>query len=707
MSSKRDPQASEMNQPNVNTEKSHLLDNQTKLTLPAKPGLFELTSESDMDSEGSPVVITSSAGPVDKIRNIFLQNSLVIKKMDDSVSEQSAQAACLNDSESIEKPEDRDARSALEQNDVNTTNSSQGVNHDTFQYHDQSVDHDTPAIKDKKRKFNSASSESDKLLNTSEGQLEVQLNTNKGTGSNSQLFPVFSKKTTDARETKDQSKRDAATKEPKEQRQVKKKKTKATQGSSSARSLKTSACADTLIEGISQSNLEVLDVRTVVTLYNKVKDLISQMQTDQKKDMCSFQEDINKRLKDNTKQIEADVEKAMRMYEDRIKQMEDKLDEFKTREHLNSELIQYQQQVIEDLCKRLDDVDLNNVKKSAILSGLCFSSEKNERNRQIEEFFTDAIEVHVEVEDSYFLSATNTKSTVIIFTSARDKDRVFQEKEALNQIEGENGERIYINSYLPATLNERKRRQRDIVKQIKSENINRQTPVNFEVLRTGLLIGSTEYRKKIEAPDPTSILDLTSEDLNNQLRKDVVKGLHMRVKDSIFIPYSADVKNYQMIKDVYMKVRLMHARAKHIVCAYFLPGEDTYNARDYEDNGDFGAGRAVLKFMVDNNIHHKAFFIVRLCGKIKLQKERISSYVKAAASVMQLNSFNSLTGTTQSYKETSTGTAKKEKIKNLVGGLKKHKTDQNMWLDHPVSGDGRPGKQVVQGNQNPTHMPVQ
>ena len=393
---------------------------------------------------------------------------------------------------------------------------------------------------------------------------------------------------------------------------------------------------------LDEQNLQVVDIRTVISMMKKMETKIKDVSSQKKASDDGLKEYVSEALekakKDMKKDNMDDIEAAFKHYEEEIKTLKAQLKEQKSKTQLISGVLQMNQGVTRDVMKKISELEMESYRKSVILTGLRFSTSKDERIRQIEQFFLDALGVRVKVDDTYFIGSKQSglKPVVITLQTLRDKNVLFKRKEELNKLEGENGSAIYLNSYLPPDINEKKRRERDILKDLKK------TKTKYEKLPTGIKIGATHYKKKISAPDPTEVLDMEMEELERILSLDVVKGDTLKVKDSLFVPYSADVQNFKNIRESYMKIRLMHARARHIVCAYYLPGAEIYHNQDYVDDEESGAGRAVLKLMQENNISNKAFYIVRICGKERLNENRISSYVAAATSVQNMNSFNAI-----------------------------------------------------------------
>ena len=621
--------------------------------------------ESERESITSPVIITDSPGPVDALKGLFQsvggmdnakprseQASHMTGQQDHVKNEQQMPGVSHSDNHSVNRSASRPPGvpgvSHSDNHSVNRSDSRPpgrvqlsgetskdmdmvtNVTTTAVNYHDQEDKRKEGNTGEKKRKKTSNSSKSD---GDSPPYCENVLTPNiNGSGENAEsesdlLYPVFWKKASDTNNQKE--------KDSKEKREGKKNKRRKCK----VQPTKEEGDSEELTS-LGQQNLQVLDIRTVVNLYEKIKLVLADHKkavgkelTDMKRDMDTVLEHMKKEIR---KEVEADTQKAMEAYEEKITKLETTI---RNERHINQvtvDTVQFNYQVICDLAKRLYSVEMANARRAVVLTGLRFSEKKFERNEQIEHFFEEALEVHISVDDSYFLGSGDVKSVVIIFETCKDKQRVFAQKELLNGITGENGKDVYLNSYLPAEVKERKRREKDVVRQAKQDD----PKASVERSATGIKIGSTPYKKKVEAPDPTQLLQLSGEELERILTKDSVKGTPIQAKDSLFIPYSADVKDFQGVRDVYLKIRLMHARARHVVCAFNLPGTPTYLHNDYQDDGENGAGRAVLNYLCDNKLSNKAIFIARICGRAKLNQDRLAAYVRAAHSVMTTNNYN-------------------------------------------------------------------
>ena len=113
------------------------------------------------------------------------------------------------------------------------------------------------------------------------------------------------------------------------------------------------------------------------------------------------------------------------------------------------------------------------------------------------------------------------------------------------------------------------------------------------------------------------------------------KGTEFFKDKSKFTAYMAKVTSYQQIRDVYMKLKLLHNTSRHVVCAYWIQGP-AYNSRDFHDDGEPGSGRVLLDLLEKNDLINTAVFVIRRYGGVKLGAERFSLYIKAASDVLKL-----------------------------------------------------------------------
>ena len=100
-----------------------------------------------------------------------------------------------------------------------------------------------------------------------------------------------------------------------------------------------------------------------------------------------------------------------------------------------------------------------------------------------------------------------------------------------------------------------------------------------------------------------------------------------------FTAYAIETTSYECINDAYMKIRLNHAEARHIVCAWNFPSTRAYESSSYCNDGDHGVGQHILQLLRVNDLSHIAVFIVRnYTGK--LNDKRLQAYAQALQKVI-------------------------------------------------------------------------
>ena len=647
---------------NVSREELLLLHQALMLKHNMTDGELLSSDEDSVDTDASDVVITKSAGSVQQIKGLFSHTD-----KDEEESEQamprSEQVSCddkVSRSEQVscddkaktgleETNHDKGQTGAGDQAEPNSQQSGRAKcnqngnpnNHwfDVEQdQHDQrrwdneekmSEDDETNAS-DRKRKLTHQSDDSASPNNCENKSV------NNAIRDQSKVFPVFCKQSADARERKD-------IKETPKKMRVKRKRVKTAKGEEpTSGNDPTSSVEDILLQ--CEANLQVMDVKTVLKYVTSVNGKIAQMKQNQATELAAFkqelrkttEEQIKKKMDSVKKNMELDFNKVIQQYEREIKDLQKDLKHQKTKVAIMAGVLQHNHSVIQDISRRLSNTELNNFKRYAVLTGLSFDEGKEECLYQIQQFFDEALGETVELEDCYKIGA---KSTVIIFESVKDRNRIFTTKENLKHFQGEDGEGIYLNPYLPADINEKRRRERDIKKGIKEDPEDK---TKWEHTKKGFKVGPNIYRKKVVAPDPSDILELCPEELDRILSLDVIKGQIKKIEDSALVPYIADVRNHQEIREIYLKIKLLHAKAKHIVCAYHLPGKEKHIQQDYVDDEEHGVGRRLLGILQANNIMNKAIFIARFGGNIKLEEGRLRSYEEAALKTFEMNNFNAI-----------------------------------------------------------------
>ena len=107
------------------------------------------------------------------------------------------------------------------------------------------------------------------------------------------------------------------------------------------------------------------------------------------------------------------------------------------------------------------------------------------------------------------------------------------------------------------------------------------------------------------------LIEIPSQDITKIMTQKIQKGEQVIKNGNRFVGYTTSVCTHQVIRQLYMKMKLSNPGARHIVCAYWITGQPPHYAMDYQDDQEVGAGRAILKWMKDNNMENRVFFVAR------------------------------------------------------------------------------------------------
>ena len=380
----------------------------------------------------------------------------------------------------------------------------------------------------------------------------------------------------------------------------------------------------------------VIDVKVVLEMFQR----LSLSKTEKMESHIS--KTANEKIKLATDTMRADIDKdvsqSVKIYEDRIDKLEEGLRDSNRKAKLIEDTLYYQQNLMQDMERRLDIIELQNARRAAVLTGLWVDVKKHIRIQQLHDFFHTELEVYTRIEDAYLLGSAEPAAIVMTFQTMHDKNIVFEAKSKFAQIKKDTGMEYYLNHYLPSHENEKKKRERHIIAEAK------QVGNTTEFVKGKIHIESRPYVKKVVPPTPSSLLEYTAKELDGIMKLPTMKGTEVHVKGNRCLAYAIDTDKYETIRQAYQKIRLMHARARHVICAFNLKGPDKeiHHLRDSCDDGENGAGSLLLKALVESRITNRAYFVVRYCSQEKLGENRLSLYIDAAKSLQDLKPYNEL-----------------------------------------------------------------
>ena len=179
---------------------------------------------------------------------------------------------------------------------------------------------------------------------------------------------------------------------------------------------------------------------------------------------------------------------------------------------------------------------------------------------------------------------------------------------------------------------------------VQSQNPN----IEISYTKAGLTIQGQPYRKLVKAPTPSEMINMSVSELDLILHIDTKRGPAIKKDGSVFYAYMAPAKTHQDARNIYKKLKLVQPNARHIPCAYSIPGSAP-NANDCWDDGEPGSGRVILNIIENKGLTECAIFVVRIYGGIKMGGTRFACYEQAVYRMIESeNSHPSPTASLQS-----------------------------------------------------------
>ena len=294
---------------------------------------------------------------------------------------------------------------------------------------------------------------------------------------------------------------------------------------------------------------------------------------------------------------------------------------------------------------RLAKLESNVNRRMVVLTGLSVNKAKDIARREIDEFLLETLDINQKIEDFYEIGSAQPRAKVLILHSLRDKMKIIRRKSRLNKFVNQHKKPFYINEYYPAETNERRKTERQLYKRNEERPDQYKAEMTIEAGR--LKVAGAPYIAKIQPPNPQQLLDISTERLKEILQIPICKGPTLEKEANEFIGFSLCVESFGDVEAAYFKMRICYPKARHIICAYNLPGDDHHYSQGFCDDGEHGAGTKLLDMMVESDIESRVLFVTRKYSGIKIGGERFNCVLQAAEKCMELYPFNNITESSQ------------------------------------------------------------
>ncbi len=192
---------------------------------------------------------------------------------------------------------------------------------------------------------------------------------------------------------------------------------------------------------------------------------------------------------------------------------------------------------------------------------------------------------------------------------------------------------LRITPQYPSAVREKRRQLGEIAEDAKGKGQN----VTTKIVSDSLYINGTKYIDKLPTPTPKELLYMSdverTEALNTKFTTSTVQ-----VGGCTFVARAATAHSLNDVRALYKAVLLNanNLSASHNIAAYRLyTPMGARTTEGYNDDGDFGMGRAVRDAMQNENARNIAVFVTRFYGGNHLGPKRFSAVKELVKTVLQ------------------------------------------------------------------------
>ena len=411
-------------------------------------------------------------------------------------------------------------------------------------------------------------------------------------------------------------------------------------------------------EDSTADNPATLSMSTVLEMFNNWKQEL-------KKDITAIHTEVSEmkiaqnEVKDNV--VKECVQKAMIQVEMEIpkdknfQKIRDQVSQVIHKNKVLTDTVDRMATEINDLKARIENIEVSGSKRAITLSGFTTkTTKKYELMAELEEFFAQFLGLSVKIDDVYPMGTSDPKLIVIYFQNMQDKRDTMRFKYLLKGVKNEKNRPLFINEYLPAATQEKRKRERQL--------INDHPNLEVKYSKGGLQIQNELYRPKIQVPTPKDIVNIDPQELRKIMQLPLYKSDRLEQNMSIFQAFTASVDSFEDVRKLYLRMKISQPDARHIVCAYNIPNETdpNYYTQNFCDDGEPGAGKTVLDFLKRNDLEKRVIFVARKYGGIKMGADRFECYENAAKMSIMKHPWNSILKVDQNLKPQPQSTQRQE-----------------------------------------------
>ena len=306
-------------------------------------------------------------------------------------------------------------------------------------------------------------------------------------------------------------------------------------------------------------------------------------------------------------------------------------------------LVQVQDMDLKECKKKIVDLTARSMSNNIIITGIVESVEGDQEETDVKckekvlAFFRNQMALEVDdnqVDVAHRLGKINQAQVKPRLMIARCtytlKETVLKNSARLKEKTNSKGDPFYVRPQLPEPLLSEKIEREDRLHSIRRSNAllkddEQHKKVYAQIKNRTLYINKVAQKQHIQSPSVQDIFNMNVED-ENRMEDLTIKHTEAIVdKGSVFRGHALKVHNSREVRLAYAKLRLLFPESNHIILSYAVK---TYTG--FNDNGEYGAGKRILKILENSKKSNVAVFVTREYGGTHLGPRRFVHIEKVA-----------------------------------------------------------------------------
>ena len=237
------------------------------------------------------------------------------------------------------------------------------------------------------------------------------------------------------------------------------------------------------------------------------------------------------------------------------------------------------------------------------------------------------------------------RSIFVALENSRDKAQIYGNITNLQDKKNELDKYYRVEDQLPARQCATQSKHRHAMWRNKQKKLTAEH-LELSVKKGHLLVNNEQFRPKIRKPDTHILLKLQPDEISalKECGKGIRMGREVVEGTSRFQGYVCDINNVTEVNKAYEFVQFANMGARHIICAFRLPGSNFIENQDYFDDDEHEGGKTLLDYMVYAKLVNRAIFVTRHYDGTHIGPQHFENIVKAAKLAVNQKPFNRVTG---------------------------------------------------------------